>query len=303
MPRRLRELLLAAVLALGALPAVAAEAVLRHRVEEPRAFGHTLGDLLQRRLTLEVAAPWVLDETALPKAGRIGLWLEQRAPLVQSGRSGGLVRYTLDFGYQLINSPREVTTLLLPEITLQFSSEAGASAFVLPEAPFTAGPLTPETILARGPLEEMQPDIAPWPLDTAGMGARLAGYGVVAATLLAWLGYRLWGVPWLARSRGPFARALPDLKRLAHGGAEAAPRALKRLHRAFDETAGRAVFAEQQGAFLAAHPRFAPQAEAIARFFELSRQTFFVGAPVTGDPLPWLLQLCRDCRAIERGLA
>lgn len=270
--------------------------------EEPRAFGHTLGDVLERRVVLEVEPPYRLEESSLPKARRIGAWLEQRSPQFTTRSRGGPTRYEIVLSYQILNSPRELTTLALPEVALDFTGGGPPLRETLPEYPITAGPLTPEYILARAPLDETQPDAPPPSVPTAAIEARLLAYACAAAAILLFLAYRLWGIPFLAATRGPFARASGEVKRLVRAGTEAGRReAMRRIHRAFDETAGRAVFAQALPEFLARHPRYGPLGAEIERFFELTRLEFFAGRGTGADAGQWLAEFCRRCRSVERG--
>jgi mxaA protein len=289
-------------LALFAPLAWAAVPVTRLESVEPRAFGYTLGDVIERRVIVEVQSPYALAPKSLPRPGRIGAWLELRVPDVKAIRSDGGNRYEIALVYQLVNSPNEVRTLALPQADLEFSGGARPIRETIPEFLFTAGPLTPEQIVARGPLDEMQPDVAPPPVPTDAIRKRLAGYAAAAAVVLLILAYAMWGIPFLERTRGPFARAIGEVKRLARARDEAATRkAIRRIHRAFDETAGRAVFASEVPSFLARHPRYASLGPEIARFFELSRQEFFAGGARESGALPWLAGFCRECRNRERG--
>jgi mxaA protein len=298
MPRSLGLLLflLASSFAWAGAPAA------RLQVSEPRAFGHTLGDVLERRVVLELDRPLRLADDALPRPGRIGAWLELSPPQVQARPGAGHTRYEITLSYQVVNSPREIVTLALPEVV--FSLEGGPRRAMesVPDFPFTLAPLTPEHVLARAPLDEMQPAAAPPRIDTGGLRLRLAAYGVAAGAILLFLAGRLWGIPFLTAGRGPFALACRELRRLSRSSSDGTRReAIRRVHRAFDRTAGRALFAAELPAFLREHPRYAPLAPDIERFFELSRREFFAGGAAEPDLLPWLAGFCAACRGVERG--
>lgn len=275
----------------------------RLEVHEPRAYGHVLGDVLERRIEVELPSGTRLVEKSVPKPGRAGRWLELQA--VEASRTAGVGshRFEIILAYQIVNAPREVLTLALPEVTLELSGGTLARLTV-PEWPFTAGPLTPTTILARGPLDEMQPDAPPKPISTSAVATRLAAYAVAGGVLALFLFYQLWGIPFLARSRGPFARAHRQVKMLAgRDDAGAVRDALREIHRALDEWAGRAVFSRELEALLSQRPKFAPLEADLERFFEISRREFFGEGADEPGVLPWLEALCRRCRNIERGSA
>ena len=274
----------------------------RLEVTEPRAFGHTLGDVLERRVVLELEPPWRLADDALPKPGRTGAWLELRAPQMNSRPGIGRNRYEITLAYQVVNAPREIVTLALPELTLPLAGGPRPAFESVPDFPFTLAPLTPEHILARAPLDEMQPDAAPQRIETRAIKLRMLAYATAAGTILLFLAWRLWGIPFLAAGRKPFAAASREVRRLARSRSETAHReAIRRMHRAFDETAGHALFATELPAFLRQHSRYAPLKPEIERFFEVSRGEFFAGGAADPDLLPWLGRFCRECRSLERG--
>lgn len=300
--RRRRSILLLAWLA--ATTGMAGDQALpRFEVREPRAYGHVVGDVLERRIEIELPADSELVEKSVPKPGRAGRWLELQAADVSRTAGVGSHRVDIALRYQVVNAPREVLTLALPEISLQLSGGT-APRLDVPDWPFTVGPLTPATILARGPLDEMQPDAPPPGIDTSRLEHRLAGYAFAAAVLALFVNYGLWGVPFVARSRGPFARAHRELRKLARRNHPGAVReALRRVHRALDESAGRAVFKGELQSFLAQRPRFAPLVPELEKFFDISRSEFFGEGVEEPHPLPWLEDLCRRCRNVERGSA
>lgn len=295
-----------ALLLIGWLAAAAIagdQALPRFEVREPRAYGHVVGDVLERRIAIELPADSQLVEKSVPGPGRAGRWLELQGAHVSRTPGVGSHRVEIALRYQIVNAPREVLTLALPEVSLQLSGGT-VSRVDVPDWPITVGPLTPATILARGPLDEMQPDAQPVGIDTGALERRLAAYAVAAGALALFLVYRLWGIPFLARGRGPFARAYGRVRKLARRNDPGAVQdALRRMHRALDESAGRAVFKGELQSFLERRPRFAPLAPDLERFFDLSRSEFFGEGAEQPRSLSWLEDLCRRCRNVERGSA
>lgn len=284
--RRLRAAL--PLVAALCAPMAAAQPIV---VEEPRAFGHVVGDLVERRIRITLPAGAALDREALPRPGRTGAWLELREVRVAEPAAG---QADLRLTYQLVNAPVKVTTIALPALALRLSGGAAAPLEVGPW-PITAAPITPEFVLARAGLEAMQPDIAPVPEPLAPIAGRLAAYLALAAAAGFVLAARRW--PRLAfwRREAPFRDALPELRRLARRGGDAADRAaLARLHRAFDESAGCALFADRLAPLYAARPRLRALAPAIEAFYAASRAAFFAPAPgPAAIDAAALLALCR----------
>jgi mxaA protein len=289
------------------VPAAAAEQpspVTRTEISEPRAFGYVIGDVLTRRIELDAERGVSLDTDRLPKPGRVSSWLELARVTHESSRAGAHTRYTIILTYQLMNAAQELRALVLPALRIPFRTAAGAVFEDVPEYAFTAGPLTPQYVLAREGLEEMQPDIPPQPLSTTAVRARLALYGAGLCAIVLYFAYAYFGLPFFSRSRGPFARALRRVNAAARVGdpQQAMQAAMKAMHGAFDETAGATVFGEQLEGFFAVHERFAPLRPSVERFFAGSREAFF-GTGCAQLSVPWLAALCRDLRDRERGVA
>ncbi|MBK6853928.1 MAG: hypothetical protein IPG93_20670 [Burkholderiales bacterium] len=92
----LAGLVVAALLLTGAAPAMA-DTVLAAQVDEPRAYGWRVGDVVRRVVHLQLPPGWQLDERSLPKPDQRGGELELRAlrlvvddqPRADAGDDGG----------------------------------------------------------------------------------------------------------------------------------------------------------------------------------------------------------------------
>ena len=278
---------------------------LHTRIEEPRAFGHMVGDTVERHIAITASRPLALNAESLPKAGRLGYALELRRVNVASEPVDGGTQYRLDLRYQIFVAPTEAKTLDLPAFVLSFDGGARPEELRIDFAPVTVAPLTPPGQSPRRGLGVLRPDIAAPLVDASAVVCRLVAYGGLAFLLLAYVAYVYLG-PWLlAKRRRPFTHAYRNLRRLRAARAEENfPAAMKHLHRAFNDTAGGTVFRDSVDNFLADHPRFAPLRAEITCFFDQSRQTFFAAdKQVSAQDLCVLTELCRTCRDIERGAA
>jgi mxaA protein len=281
--------LLLAGWALLAGPGVAAD---EPAIDEPRAYGHVVGDLLTRTVRLNLPAGRRLDPDGLPRPGRVDAWLELHSIDVRPGAGSNT---TLRLNYQVINVGADVVTTVLPALKLPLAPNAGAAAgeaIELPDWPVHLSPLTAPFAVSRGALSEMQPDIAPVREPLQPLLQRLALYGLLLCLLAGpWLLARF---PQLAfwRRRAPFLAAWRDLKawRAQEASAEATRHALTRLHAAFDATAGGAVFEQHLDALYAARPSLRPAAREIEAFFATSREVFFA----QGAPGAWTPERVRD---------
>jgi mxaA protein len=257
------------------------------RVEQPRAFGHTLGDVLTQRVLLAIDGKPV-ELTKPPAPGRVGVWLERRPTRIERDTDG---QRWLVIEHQLINAPQALVALTLPALDLQTSGGLlGVAAW-----PFSAASLTPRNAFGEGALDALQPDRAAPAVDTTSIRRQIALWGgLCVATLLVWGGWLAWR-SWRAGHSQPFARALRELKSLR---GDDAPEAWQALHRAFDRTAGRSLQPASLPRLFERAPQYAPLRADIERFYAQSAALFF-GEGRPADALP-LRSFARRLRDIER---
>ena len=204
-------------------------------VEQPRAFGYTVGDVLQQRIALGTAAvPFALAE--LPRIGRIGASLWRRRSEEQVDRRG---QHWLTIEYQLINTPQSLSVWYLPLLKLR--AKNGSAVLTVDNAPFSIGPTTPPQPYDIAALPALQPDQPPAPVSLAQAERRIRlALRTLIGVLLIWAG--LVGWRYLRRGRHlPFARAVQDLQaRSTIAGADPLA-ARRRLLHAFNDTAREVV--------------------------------------------------------------
>lgn len=275
------------------------------QAEEPRAYGYQVGDVMTRRIAVQVPAGLRLDESSLPPVGRLGHAFELRRADWQALRAG---QHQLLLEYQVFLAPVAVRTLELPPVILRFAGQPRTQELRIDAWPVTVAPLVPVEVSPRRGLGDLQPDAEPPLIDTTAARQRLLAGAVVAALLLAYLAHVYLGLPWLARRRRPFESAWRALHGPAGGGsaAEQHRQGLLALHEALNRSAGAVLFETGIDAFLAAQPRFAGLREELQQFFALSRQAFFRAPAEAADPQAaqqWLLAFCGRCRDAERGAA
>lgn len=231
-------------------------------VDQPRAFGYTVGDVLTQRILLP--DPGARPVTA-PRAQRISGWLERR-PLEREIDAQG--RHWLLLSHQIVNAPQTLTAIAIPALALPMTS---GPALRSPEYLVSVAPLTPKTVLAKGGLLELRPDSAVPLLPTAELARRLYLWlWALAATLLAWA---LWWAArgWREARRLPFARAWGALRRMA----PEQNAAWLLLHRALDQSFGATLRAPQLPVLLARAPHLQPLRAQLERFYACSDQRFF----------------------------
>lgn len=239
-------------------------------VEQPRAFGRVLGDVLTQRVLLEDAGR-ALHPVNLPLADRVNLWLERWPLRIEADAQG---RHWLAVDYQLVSAPTAFTTVALPALTIQTTQGVALS---LPEWPISIGPLSP--VFAKDDLHILRPDrpVAAVPTQEAVQQLKFA-LGALLATLAMWLIWWAWRNQHEARQL-PFARAWHALQRLDNA---ASSDAWRLLHHAVNASAGRMVHGANLAALLTDMPQLAPLHAQLTAFYQASSARFFA-RDVVGD--------------------
>ena len=287
-------MMIAVILAMASAVKAAPPVPVVATVEQPRAFGHVLGDVLTQRILLQSGGQDA-GTTAMPSTGRIGVWFERRNPRFETDAEG---RQWMAVDYQITNAPQTLTTIALPALTL--TSKSGG-ALQVPEWPVSVSPLTPQTAFATGDLQSLRPDRqAPLPAIAPLRRQLTWALGLLALTLIAWFGW------WQLRNRReaaslPFARAWNEMQRTKTPDMDSSAHAWLCLHRALNETAGQVVHAGSLSGLLAKAPHLQSLQPQLERFYQHSGERFFAAqASPSGDTRFPLLDLCRALYRAER---
>jgi mxaA protein len=258
-------------------------------VEQPRAFGHFLGDRLQQRVLLEQQGNR-FQPIALPKPERLGVWIERLGARTDTDSTG---RAWLSIEYQIINTAPTLSTIRLPawEVKGSTGDSGSSSVLTVPAWSIHVAPLTPS---GNPTVDTLRPDrVAPL-IATEAIAKRLEFcLAVLALTLSSWLAWLLWRNRRTAAQQ-PFALAWRQLRGLSDTDATA----WHTLHRAFDRCAHFAVQRSSLDKLFEAAPHLKSARPEIETFFTRSDALFFAKAPFseTTD----IQGLCKKLRRLER---
>ncbi len=274
-------------------------------VDEPRAFGWQIGDVVARRIRIDAPPGTVLDAATLPRAHTRGGAVELRGmEWLHGGPDTTATHHELTLRYQLMRSPPALRSYELPAVVFQFNGATPVQQARLDGWGLMVSPLVPADAPTRRGLGALRPDAPSVPIDTRTVRQRMIGYGAAALLLLAYLAHVYLGVPWWQRRNRPFATAWHALRALPAGSEQDQRNAAyAQLHRAFNASGGEVLFETGVDRFVARRPRFALLRGEIRQFFQASRQVHF-GSPTADDGgREQLLAFCRRCRDAERGSA
>jgi mxaA protein len=292
------RLLLALTLCVASMAAPAAAtaapsgAAVTATVEQPRSFGHVLGDVLTQRVLLEDKGR-PLQPSALPAAERVDLWLERGKPRIQTDAQG---RRWLLIDYQIINAPDALSAIALPALNI---ATAAGPTLTLNKWPVSVAPLTPPETFGQGDLQALRPDRLVAALDTGVIRRQIRlSLTALLGVLLLWLVWWVWRNAAEAR-RLPFARAWRQLGRIDD---PASPQAWRIVHHALNSSAGHVVHGTGLARLLEQAPYLRPFQARLEDFYRESSQRFFAGdatAAAGGAPYP-LKALCQALRDAEK---
>jgi mxaA protein len=262
-------------------------------VEQPRPFGYVLGDVLTQRIPL-LYQGHAFEPSSLPAPDRVGVWLTRRSSKIESGDG----RRWLIIEYQLINSPQALQTVNLP--ALEIKAKDDTAALVVPEWPISVAPLTPRQAFAKGGLQDLRPDRPAPEIPTHSLWRRLEiSSAALALTLTLWLAW--WGIRYRrAAAKQPFARAFSEIRHSDDGSRQA----WLTLHRAFDQTAGRALQLNTLPLLFVRAPHFESRRADIEQFYAQSSEHFFGSSARAGAAAPTTpispRALCQSLRRLEK---
>lgn len=279
--------------------------VVSFAIETPPPFGYSIGDLVMHKITLSVERPVKLVESLLPQPGRVKNWLELREIRKYNRHGLSNTQYTIELIYQLFKSVEETENLTIPTWNIVLDSDSQRVEIPVPKWDFSYAPLIPQQIADEH--VEIRPSMKPEPISMTLQAWVLRGCLFGLALVLMYLAWFYDKLPFFRRHPRPFATAYIQLKKLskAHPEIDYYHSGFRTLHRAFDETAGKTVFADCLDAFFDVNLAFKALDTDAQLFFEVSRQVFFQEEPVElrkRYSFPWLLDLCKRFRAIEYSL-
>lgn len=268
-------------------------------IYEPRSFGYFIGDTLERDIEVVTSGNTELFTAALPRPGPLTYWLDLVAIDHSEREDNGRRLYNVKLKYQIFYSAIEATELDIPALPLKFKNPGsvaldGAAPGDQEEAAKKYSASVPALRLTIAPLRNLvltdlmpkktrelsdvlRPNVDAQEIAIASKERvlTLSGLALLGCGLLLLWHYAIW--PFKTRAGRPFTRAERQIRDLMpYGIGDPSYReALLILHRAFDETAGHRLFAEDAPTFTQQHPRFAGLAPRTKAFFESSRLYFF----------------------------
>lgn len=271
-------------------------------VVQPREFGYHIGDKFRRLITLTLNKPYVLDETSLPKPGKMIPWLNIEAPKVEVNEGQQTRTYRIALSYQITNIDKDALDIGVEGHEISIKNGQEKLTLLIQPVRIQAGTIVDsKASLNAG---DLQANAAPLAINLTSNRV-LAFASMLIACIVTFL-LTTFGSPF-SIEQPVFTRAYRKLSKLPaeSWSAEQYDEALKETHQAFNETAGRVVFTEDVSAFINKNPAFKNSSQQISRFFKHSNDFYFSGLETTQQAFPpgELIKLIKQCSAHEKGAA
>lgn len=273
--------------------------------DQGRSYGLMVGDMIQHRYLLEVQSPYTIIDSSLPQAGAISYWLELADVDISTKVSDTKTLYLIELNYQTFYAPLDVRSLNIPAIPLDFSADELRYQLRLPDWDFTMSPI--KEIVPSGVGNEnevaafMKAAIAPRMFSLAAVNERLIYLAIATLLTLVSLLWLSGLMPKLGRS--PFVTAAREIRRIKRGGIVSTDdylACLQAVHKAINHRADATVFSGQLENFLDKHPQFKGLRDELAKFFERSRDAFFMDKRPDHSVITDCLSLCRQMAAADK---
>jgi mxaA protein len=264
-----------------------------------RDSGYMLGDLLDERVDLALPRGFALNVDSLPLPGRVAPWMEVRRTRVERGDRRDMA--TVVVTYQIFAEVEQASRVPIPSFKLRMRDAAMTRVVAVPEQSFLLSPALPPALADED--REIKPSPAPEALPAGGILARLV------LALVAALGcgiYLLWAhdrLPFLPRSRGPFARLWRRWRKRERSALTASDRAalLRDWHCALNQAAGQTLYRSTLPLLFERVAYLQPLRGEVETLFAHSWQSFY-GPANDGPPAPAVFKLLRTAAERERGV-
>jgi len=283
----------------------ASEAAIRQKQDIlSRDFGYVIGDIVKRKIILEIEHPHTMSQEQIPKPGRINRWLELRRSDVQIKSHKEFSRYQIELEYQIFNSEPGHTEIFLPGFDLYITTSERTLPAVFHDRPIRVMSITEDDPSRSLEFLDLQPPISPQPVSEFSGWIKL-GFAVLGICLSLLLVVYVYAVfPWIERLNGPFAQAARKIRSLRKSAdmKDASHKALKHIHTAFNQTYGKVLLHDDLEMFFQKQPAFKKLQQELTSLFVYSRALFFDEPETSERTVSELLDICRQCRDVERGL-
>lgn len=273
----------------SSLMAAEASAPIASETSVDRDYGYYIGDLVKVSYKLVLPPHHFLNHTSLPKEhGSLNNQIDVKKVTIEKTKDHGYQAYQLNFLYQVFTSSDRADFVEIPQIRFSYGPNDNPSGreAVFPPLRIVISPLAPEGASFKPAIPWAKRSLFPGILWWAG-GALL----LINSLLLFVLIRKRLSTP------SPFTQALRKLSKEKDTSA-----ALVLFRSALNETAGKAIFANNLDQLFRAFPRGAPYHDEIRELILLSDEVSFNPEyhPEGSGSAKRIRSLLRQLRRVQR---
>lgn len=273
-----------------------------YRYKISKTIGYMVGDIINRNIELDVAAPYKLAMGSLPVKGVSIKGVELRDIILTEKKSPEGTHYRLQLYYQIFASGKNARKFVLPAENLRITKAEQSLKVTIPAWKYRVSP-----IAAFGEVyieQDMSPYRGPMLVDSGYLKPLLAVFLGLVVISIAGLIYINADPAWFPGMGGPFSSSYRLVSNLTES-LESNRRAVLSIHQAFNKTYGQNLFEADVQEFLQQHPGFSKIRHEVEAYFNLSNEVLFGANPdrQIAASLPVLVKFCEACRNCERGVA
>lgn len=229
--------------------------------------------------------------------GRLTPWLVLETPIIEQKKTAASTHYHIQLNYQIVNIRPEIHDINIPRHFLSYGQAKEMSRLLVPATKVGV------SALVNNVQKKLRPDQAPELLPQHYFTSIVTGSFLFIS--LFGLAFLFFGSPYSGKTY-PFKNTYQKLKRLNRIENEKSySEALKDIHRAFNETAGKTIFAEKLDNFFYENKNYIPLQSEIEKYFKYSRKFFFEGEKsdtLNKYSVIELMHFIKKCRNIERSV-
>lgn len=269
-------------------------------INPSQSTGIRIGDVLNRKIELEIKPPYQIAKNALPVKGANQNGIELADIQVDTSKRDGNTIYKINLSYQVFGYASVPSIMQLPVEKLTITGGPQPLAIDIPTWRFWFSPLVPSGI--SNAKENLQSQYRPTLIDVSGHQIRLTILLALLVTGLAGLVYINADRRWLPFMNGAFAQVYRSIKKLPKDQV-GERKALLYMHQAFNKIYGSNLFANEIEQFLVAHPEFTTLKKEVNAFFEHSNAALFADYRQNSEQfMHELIVLSKALRNCERGV-
>lgn len=272
-------------------------------VQSPRQYAYFVGDLIERKIFLNIDESYMLVEEELPKPASINYWLDLVDLHIESQLRDNSNEIEITLSYQAFYVPLSVTERSIPTYQLVVTDGNESFRLTIPEWDFLMSPIKPIEQAGVGTSTsgglKLLDDMSPVLVDTDDHKFRiLFCIGLIFITIIYYLGTN--GVLF-SRKHKPFRNTYRKIKSVNESELSEVEfiDICKSIHQSFNQCYGAILFSNNLQELFRDRQEFTPYQDNITKFYAASSRLFYAQEKKYDNQLMSLGELRSMCRSLS----